>query len=57
VVQVAVAEALPAAFRTVTRKRWLPRGMPEYDFGDVQATAAPPSSWQVVLVTVPVVDQ
>jgi hypothetical protein len=53
---VAVALALPLLFETVTRKVWLPSASPEYDFGDVQATAEPPSSEHEVLVTVPVVD-
>jgi hypothetical protein len=51
--QFAVALALPLLLETVTRNVWLPTESSEYDLGDVQATAAPPSSEHVVLVTEP----
>ena len=51
------ALALPAEFDTVTRNECEPTARPVYDFGDVHATAAAPSSEQVVVETVPVVDQ
>jgi hypothetical protein len=52
-----VALALPALFDTVTRNEWEPTARPEYDFGEVHAAAAALSTEQVVLETVPVVDQ
>jgi hypothetical protein len=55
--QLAVALALPLLLDTVTRNVWLPTASAEYDFGDVHATAAPPSSEHVVLETVPLVVQ
>ncbi len=56
-VQLYDALALPAEFATVTRNECAPAASPLYDFGDVHETAAPPSSEQVVVETVPVVDQ
>jgi len=55
-VQVYEDDALPAPFATVTLNECVPGASPAYDFGDTHA-AATPSSVQVVLVTVPVVDQ
>jgi hypothetical protein len=49
--------ALPAEFDTLTRKECVPTARPLYDFGDAHATAAALSSEQVVVETVPVVDQ
>lgn len=54
-VQVAVALALPLLLETVTRKVWLPTASPEYDLGDVHATAVPASSEHVLFETVPLV--
>ena len=48
---------LPAELPTVTRNVCEPAVRPVYDLGEVHDTAAPPSSEQVVDVTVPVVDQ
>ncbi len=53
--QVAVALALPLLLETVTRKVWLPTASPEYDLGDMHATAVPPSSEHVLFETVPLV--
>jgi hypothetical protein len=52
-----VALALPALFETVTRNECEPTARAEYDFGDVHAAAAALSSEQVVVDTLPVVDQ
>jgi hypothetical protein len=52
-----VALALPALFETVTRNECEPTARLEYDFGEAHAVAAALSSEQVVLETVPLVDQ
>jgi hypothetical protein len=57
IVQLKLALLLPPAFETVTLKLWPPAERLLYDVGELQVTAAAPSSEQVVLVTVPVVDQ
>jgi hypothetical protein len=51
------ALALPAEFDTVTRNECVPTARPVYDLGDAHATAVALSSEQLVVETVPVVDQ
>src|SRR3954469_21321735 len=51
-----VADALPAVLATVMRIVCGPAASPLYAFGERHATAVAPSSEQVVLETVPVVD-
>ena len=53
IVHAYVQFAEPAPFVAVTTKRCEPTASPEYDHGEVQATAAPPSREQVTLVGEP----